>query len=314
MKDLSTFISVATFVILMGFIVYSENRKSQSSGLTTASEETLTIATDVWPQGFVAKSYDLPSSISFANEDVPLQLADVRERLDRELQINCYLHSSTLFILKRANRWLPIIEAILAENNIPEDFKYLPLIESALLNAVSPKQAVGFWQIVKGAGEDYGLEITNEVDERYDVVKSTRVACRYLNDAYKKFGNWTLAAASYNRGISGLDKAIRNQKVKSYYDLFLNDETSRYMFRMLAMKEIIGNPVKYGFDVSSKHLYQPEEVSYIEVKESIKSLVDFSLTHNTNYKTLKRLNPWLRDERLNVKSGKVYRIAFPVNE
>jgi membrane-bound lytic murein transglycosylase D len=312
MKELSTFISIAVLIILLGFIVYTENRRQSTSRVDTISTEEQTELIEIPVQGFIAKSYDLPSAMSFANEAVPLQLTDVRERLDRELQINCYLHSSTLFIMKRANRWLPEIEKILKENGIPEDFKYLPLIESALLNAVSPKEAAGFWQILKSAGREYGLEITDQVDERYDVVKATRVACRYLNDANRKFGNWTMASASYNRGMTGMDKAIKNQKVKSYYELFLNDETSRYVFRMLAMKEIMENPAKYGFSVNTKHLYEQEEVRYVEVKESIKSLVNFSLQQGTNYKTIKRLNPWLRDEALKVKSGKTYKIALPV--
>lgn len=312
MKELSTFISVAVLVILVGFIVYTEKRRQSTSLVDTISTEEQPDLTEIPSQAFLAKSYDLPTTMSFANEQVPLQLADVRERLDRELQINCYLHSSTLFIIKRANRWLPEIEKILKENGIPEDFKYLPLIESALLNAVSPKEAVGFWQILKSAGKEYGLEITDQVDERYDVVKATRVACRYLNDAHRKFGNWTVAAASYNRGMTGMDKAIKNQKVKSYYDLFLNEETSRYVFRMLAMKEIMEHPAKYGFSVDTEHLYEQEEVRHVEAKESIKSLIEFSLANGTNYKTIKRLNPWLRDEALKVKSGKVYRIALPV--
>ncbi len=314
MKELSTFISTAALVILVGFIVYTENRRQSTSRVDTISTEEQAELMEISGQGFVAKSYDLPTALTFANEEVPLQLADVRERLDRELQINCYLHSSTLFIMKRANRWLPEIEKILKENSIPEDFKYLPLIESALLNAVSPKEAAGFWQILKSAGKEYGLEITDQVDERYDVVKATRVACKYLNDAHRKFGNWTVAAASYNRGMTGMDKAIKNQKLKSYYDLFLNDETSRYVFRMLAMKEIMENPAKYGFSVNTEHLYKQEKVRYVEVKESVKSLVNFSLQQGTNYKTIKRLNPWLRDEVLKVKSGKVYRVALPANK
>jgi membrane-bound lytic murein transglycosylase D len=315
MKDFAVFTSLATLVIVLGYIVYNEQKEPTPvanvpmTGVV-AREESLLPFTEPAP-GFVAKAIQLPSSLAFADEDVPLQIADVRERLDRELQINSYLHSSTLFIMKRAGRWLPAMEKILKENNIPEDFKYLPLIESALLNAVSPAEAVGFWQIVKSAGKFYGLEINAEVDERYDPIKSTHAACRYLQDAHRKFGNWTLAAASYNRGMNGLQKAIDNQKVKSYYELFLNEETSRYLFRLLAMKEIMENPAKYGFELADEELYQPEPVRYVEVNQTIKSWVDFSLKHGTNYKTLKRLNPWLRDEKLKVKPGKTYRIALP---
>ncbi len=260
---------------------------------------------------FPAISYDIPEKASFANEPVPLNIPDVRERLDKELQINIYFHSNTIFLIKRARRWLPQIEKILKENNIPEDFKYLPLIESNLLNAVSPAEAVGYWQILKSAGKENGLEITTEVDERYDPLKATRAACKYLNQAYRKFGNWTLVAASYNRGMSGLERAIENQGEKSYYDLFLNDETSRYVFRIVAIKEIIDHPSKYGFKINPKHLYEEEPLRYVDVDETIKDLVDFAKSHNTNYKLIKRHNPWLREDRLTVKKGKVYRIALP---
>jgi membrane-bound lytic murein transglycosylase D len=161
------------------------------------------------------------------------------------------------------------------------------------------------------SGKEFGLEITTEVDERYDPLKATEAACKYLNQAYKKFGNWTLVAASYNRGMGGIDRAIENQKENSYYDLFLNDETSRYVFRLLAIKEIIQNPAKYGFKVNPKHVYPEEPVDYVEVNSTISSLVSFAKQHGTNYKFIKRHNPWLRDEMLTVKKGKRYRIAIP---
>jgi hypothetical protein len=259
-----------------------------------------------------AIAFTLPTKMSFAGEPVPLHVQDVRERLDKELHINIYLHTSTIFLMKRAQRWLPSIDSILKQEGIPEDFKYLPLIESALLNDVSPKAAVGFWQILKSAGKEYGLEITNEVDERYDPLKSTRAASRYLKNAYKKFGDWTLAAASYNRGMAGVQRALDNQKVNNYYDLYLNDETSRYVFRILAFKEIINNPQKYGFNIKPEYLYTAEKVRYVEVTATVKNLIDFSLQQGINYKLLKRHNPWLREERLSVREGKVYSIAIPV--
>jgi membrane-bound lytic murein transglycosylase D len=258
-------------------------------------------------------SFNLPEKLAFAGDSVPMKIQDVRERLDKELHINSYLHGSTIFLMKRAQRWLPQIDSILKQEGVPSDFKYLPLIESALLNDVSPKNAVGFWQIIKDAGKENGLEITDEVDERYDPLKSTRAACRYLNTAYKKFGNWTLVAASYNRGMAGMQRSVDNQKVSSYYDLYLNDETSRYVFRILAIKEIISHPHTYGFDIKPQYLYQKEKLRYVEVNESIKSLIDFALTQGINYKLLKRHNPWLREESLKVKKGKSYKIAIPVN-
>lgn len=260
---------------------------------------------------FPAISYDLPPNLSFAGEAVPLHIPDVLERLDRELQINIYMHSSTIFLIKRANRWLPQMQEILRKHNIPDDFKYLPLIESGLLNDISPKEAVGFWQILKTSGRELGLEVAKEVDERYDPLKATEAACKYLNNAYKKFGNWTLVAASYNRGISGVGRALNNQQVDSFYDLHLVDETSRYVFRIIAIKEIIENPTKYGFNVNPKHLYQEEKLRYVEVKETIPDLVRFANQQGVNYKLLKRYNPWLRDDRLTIKGKKVYRIALP---
>jgi membrane-bound lytic murein transglycosylase D len=323
MKDLSLFISAATFVILLGFITYSGMQtplKPDSISDENVSDEEA-ILDEVVPdeeEDFLhqlpAISLDVPTTISFAGEPVPLSIPDVYERFDKELQINTYLHSSTLFLMKRANRWLPQIDSILRHNDIPEDFKYLALIESALINDVSPKNAVGFWQILKASGKELGLEITKEVDERYDPIKSTQAACKYLKKAYKKFGNWTLVAASYNRGVSGMGKALANQKIGSYYDLFLNEETSRYVFRILAIKEIFENPEKYGFKLNPEHLYQEEELRKVEVKETIKSLVNFANSQGINYKLLKRHNPWLREERLTVKKGKSYFIAIPVSQ
>jgi len=262
-------------------------------------------------QPFLAVSYDLPKQISFAGEPVPLQIPDVMERLDRELQVNIYLQSSTLFLLKRANRWLPRITEILKANNIPEDFKYLPLIESGLLNDVSPKNAVGYWQIREPAGKELGLEITKEVDERYDPIRSTEAACKYLRTSYSKFKNWTLVAASYNRGVAGVRSDLEDQKVDNYYDALLNVETSRYVFRILAIKEIFENPAKYGFKIHADHLYQPEPLREIDITESIHNLVAFSKERGANYKILKRHNPWLRQNKLSVKKGKTYQIALP---
>jgi hypothetical protein len=260
-----------------------------------------------------AVSLEVPKTMSFAGEEVPLQVADVYERFDRELHINSYMHNSTIFIMKRAGRWLPQIEPILKEHGIPDDFKYMALIESALLNDVSPRGAVGFWQIMEPAGKELGLEIRNEVDERYDPLKATAAACKYLKKAYGKFGSWTLAAASYDRGMSGLGRALENQKVKSYYDLFLNDETARYIFRLLALKEIMENPTKYGFNISEKHRYKPEPMRYVDINETVKDLVDFSIAQGASYKLLKRYNPWLREEKLTVKKGKQYKIALPAS-
>lgn len=310
MKEISTFFSIGALVIVLGYVVYNEKRQSVARE-TFSDEGVVETPYDAVETPFTAVAYDLPTKAVFAGEDLPLDIPDVRERLDKELQINSYLHSNTIFLIKRANRWLPQMEKILEANGIPNDFKYLPLIESNLLNVVSPKDAVGYWQILATSGKEYGLEINKEVDERYDPIKATHAACKYLKSSYRKFGNWTLVAASYNRGMGGIDRAIDNQKVDNYYDLFLNDETSRYVFRIVAIKEIIENPARYGFKIHPELLYREESLRYVEVTETIKSLVDFANANGTNYKLLKRHNPWLRDEKLTVKKGKSYKIALP---
>ena len=297
-------------MFLVGFLSNRIDRLEELVGLTNAP----TVVYEQLPQEdgpLPAISYDLPGQLTFAGEPVPLDRSDLREQIDKELQINIYFHSNTIFLIKRANEWLPQFEPILKKHGIPDDFKYLPLIESGLLNVVSPANAVGFWQIVKSAGKENGLEISREVDQRYDPIKSAEAACKYLKKAHAKFGNWTLVAASYNRGMSGLDRAIQKQKVDSYYDLFLNEETSRYVFRILAIKEIIENPQRYGFKINPQHLYQKDSLRFVEVNSTIPDLVEFALQHGSNYKLLKRHNPWLRDDRLTVRKNEIYTIAFP---
>lgn len=310
MKNSSSFISVAALLVLFGYISFNEKRHmSKQRSMSDESVAEMQFVVEDAP--FPAISLDVPENITFAGEPVPMDIPDVYERLDKELQINTYFHSNTIFLIKRANRWLPQIQKILKEYDVPDDFKYLPLIESNLLNDISPKNAVGYWQILKDSGKEFGLEITNEVDERYDPLKATEAACKYLKQAYRKFGSWTLVAASYNRGMGGIGRALENQQVKTYYDLFLNEETSRYVFRLLAIKEIVENPLKYGFKINPKHLFQQERLRYIEVDESIKDLVTFARQHDSNYKLIKRHNPWLRDEKLTVKKNRTYRIALP---
>jgi hypothetical protein len=305
----SDFISFASIILLIGYIIYNEsfNRVNRSF----SDEGVMQVAIEDGNHPLPAVSFDLPKGLNFAGEDVPMDITDVRERFDKELQINTYFHSNTIFLIKRAHRWLPQIEKILRQHDIPDDFKYLPLIESNLLNARSPKDAVGYWQILEDSGKEYGLEITKEVDERYDPLKATEAACKYLRQAYRKFKNWTVVAASYNRGMAGIQRAMDDQKVDSYYDLYLNEETSRYVFRILAIKEIIEHPMKYGFRVRPEHLYKEEPLRYVQVDESIKDLVDFAKDQGTNYKMLKQYNPWLREEKLTVRRGHSYRIAIP---
>ncbi|GAB4380038.1 MAG: lytic transglycosylase domain-containing protein [Salibacteraceae bacterium] len=253
----------------------------------------------------------LPDSVSFAGESVPLELQDVREKFDREMLVNTYWQSQTLLFIKRSHRWFPVIEPILAKHNIPDDFKYLALIESGFMDVVSPAGAVGFWQFMKDAGKQYGLTINDEIDERYHVEKATEAACRYLLDAKAKFGSWTLAAASYNMGVSGLERQINLQKATNYYDLLLNEETSRYVFRIVAAKTILNNPTRYGFHFRSEDLYTPFETRLYPITVSIDNFADFAFGMGINYKALKYLNPWLRKEYLTVHKGDTVWIKLP---
>ena len=269
---------------------------------------------DELPQGTSvnAIAIELPDSLTFAGERVPLEIPDVRERLDREMHINAYWHTNTIFLLKRAHRWLPQISTILKEEGIPDDFKYIPAIEGAFLNDISPKAAVGFWQFRKDAAKEFGLEVNRQVDERYDPLKSTRAACKYLKKAYERFGSWTLVAASFNRGRAGLLRAMDNQQVDNYYDLMLNEETSRYVFRILAAKEIIEHPQRYGFHVPEEQLYQIEEVKYVSLTGSVDNWVVWANENGINFKLLKRYNPWIQGSSLSVSGKKEYRIAIPI--
>jgi hypothetical protein len=252
-----------------------------------------------------------PVEIDFAGEKVPLQIDDVKERFDRELIVNANLHSSTIIILKRANRAFPIIEPILAKYGVPDDFKYLAVIESALVNATSSAGAKGVWQFMPATAKEKGMEVTEVVDERYDLIKSTEAACIYLLKAKEKFGNWTLAAASYNGGMTGVQNKLDEQRVSSYYDVLLTDETARYVFRILALKEIMKNPTMYGFDLSQKELYKGLQTKTVMVDSTINNLADFAISQGINYKILKIHNPWLRDKKLLNPNKNVYQIEIP---
>lgn len=254
----------------------------------------------------------IPGELFFCGERVPIENLDIRERIDREFVVNTYWHSFTILLLKRANRWFPVIEPILKEYNIPDDFKFLCAIESNLSNAVSPKGAVGFWQFIKSAADKYNLEVNDEIDERYHVEKSTVAACKYLNEAYVKFGNWTLAAASYNMGFTGIEKQVERQKAKNYYNLVLGEETERYLARIISIKNIFNDPSKYGFQLTDDDLYPPLEFKEIDVSTPVKHLSDFAKEYGINYTTLKFFNPWLRENFLTNKKGKTYKTKIPV--
>ena len=253
----------------------------------------------------------LPESIDFAGEKTPLDAPDIQERLDKELLVNTYWQSNMMLLLKRANKYFPLIEEILEEEGIPSDFKYLAVIESGLENVRSPKGAKGFWQLMPATAKEYGLEVNTNVDERYHIEKATRVACKYLKKAKNRFGSWTLAAASYNRGMYGTNRLLDRQLVDSYYDLLLNSETGRYVFRILAVKEIMTNPERYGFIFNSEDLYKPIPVKKIGLDTAIANLAEFAKEKEINYKILKIHNPWLIENHLNNKSRKYYEISIP---
>ncbi|MCG8319076.1 MAG: lytic transglycosylase domain-containing protein [Cytophagales bacterium] len=306
MKERQNLLLGSVIILLLSYIFYDSYFRGE---VTPPREKAVS---QVKPLKYKVYTFDIPEDLNFAGEPVPVHNPDIRERFDREVHVNTYWNSSTVFMIKRANRWFPIIEPILQENGIPEDFKYLAVIESSLTNAVSPKKAVGFWQLLGGTAKEWGLEVNNEVDERYHPAKSAEVACRYVKKAYRKLGSWTSAAASYNMGVYGLSKRFKEQKVDSYYDLLLNHETARYVFRALALKEIMENPERYGYEIPQEHLYHHIPLKEIKITKTIPSLVDFSNSLGINYKTLKLHNPWLRAKQLTVRGRKDgYIIAIP---
>ena len=253
----------------------------------------------------------LPSDLQFAGEMVPLSDFEVYERMDRELLVNNYWQSNTLLMHKRANRWFPVIEPILKKYGIPNDFKYIPLVETGMMNLISPAGATGFWPFMEPTGLQYGLEINKEVDERYDVEKSTIAACKMFKENYRDLGNWTLVAAAYNMGINGLKGQMDRQKQDNYYDLLLNAETSRYVFRLVAIKEIVSKPRTYGYFFKKSDLYYNIPVSKVKVDSAIANLADFAGQFNISYKTLKIFNPWLRESFLANSRKKVYLVQIP---
>lgn len=265
-----------------------------------------------FPQEYKIISPKIPNHVTVFGEGVPLENFEVYERVDREILVNTYWHSATILAIKRAARWFPVIEPILKQNNIPDDFKYLAVVESNLENVVSTAGATGYWQFIKSAATQYGLEVNDQVDERYNIEKSTLAACKYLLEAYNKFGNWTMAAASYNAGINGIEKWSGLQKSTNYWNLVLSSETSRYVSRIIAMKLIMENPAAYGYSLTPDDLYQPLEYKEVELSSSVVDFADYATSLGINYKTLKLYNPWLRDTSLKNKNGTVYKIKVPV--
>jgi hypothetical protein len=260
------------------------------------------------------KALKIPKGLTFAGEKVPTERHDIRERMDRELLVNTYWQSNGLLLMKRANKYFPIIEPLLKKYGIPDDFKYLAVAESGLQNNSSPAGASGFWHFLRGSAREYGLEVNRNVDERYNLELATKVAAEYLKKSKEKFGSWTLAAAAYNAGNARISRRLKTQQVDDYYDVLLNAETSRYVFRIVALKEIMSNPKKYGFEFDKDDLYILPETRTVKVDTAITNIASFAKHFNTNYKELKLHNPWLRENHLNNKSRKLYHIKIPVNE
>ncbi|MEE9349428.1 MAG: lytic transglycosylase domain-containing protein [Flavobacteriaceae bacterium] len=303
------------FLVLLSIIIVSTffiKATQQTKDQVTKSKEIVGTSPRSVGDYYEIRALKMPSNLDFAGERVPLEDADVYERMDRELHINTYWQSNTLFYFKRAHKYFPLIEQILAENGVPNDFKYLAVIESGLMNATSSAGAKGFWQIMKTTGREYGLEINRNVDERYNLIKSTQVACKYLKKQYKKFGNWTLAAAAYNGGRAGMIRRLDKQKATSYYDLLLGQETSRYVLRIIAAKEILSQPLKYGFVFDQEDLYTAKPTRTISVDKAIPNIANFAKENNMSYKQFKALNPWLRENFLNNASRKKYDIVLPM--
>ena len=263
-------------------------------------------------KGYKIKALKLPSGLNLAGERVPVEINDIKERMERELLVNTYWQSNGILLLKRVNRYFPILEPLLAKYNLPDDFKFLALAESGFTDETSSAGAAGIWHFMRTTGKEYGLEINENVDERYNIEKSTKVAAEYLIKAKEKLGSWTLAAAAYNAGNRGVSRRLEAQEVNNYYDVKLPDETERYIFRILALKEIITNPKKYGFVFDKEDLYTVKETRLVKVDTAISNLTLFAKEFGMNYKELKIYNPWLREHKLNNKSRRLYEIKIPL--
>lgn len=301
---------VALQFLIIGFLFYQS--KEDKTQLPASEEEPALLRAGEARSKARVKIFDLPEQPEFAGEQVPIEQPDVFERFEREVYVNAYWESNALLMLKRSGKYFPFIERTLEENGIPDDFKYVAIIESGLLNVTSPAGAKGFWQFMRGTAGDFGLEVNRYVDERYHFEKATVAACKYIREAYGKFGNWTSVAASYNLGMAGIARRKNQQLSPDYYNLHLNEETSRYIFRILAMKEIFENQAKYGFELQKDDLYSLPPLREIEVTESIDNLAAWAVEHKSNYKEIKIYNPWLISTKLIVRKGRKYVIKLPL--
>ncbi len=295
-----------TLIILCCFIISCQQKPITQENDSKPLKETLSNSKESF------QSPKIPDSLSFCGKPFPMKRQDIQEQFDLEFIKNTYWHSNMILLLKRANRYFPVMEPILKKEGIPDDFKYLALAESGLDPTISsPARAKGIWQFLAETAQSHGLEVSKEVDERMHVEKATHAACRYLKDAYKKFGDWTLATASYNMGMNGLQKAIEKQNSKDYFFMNLNPETNRYLFRIATLKYLINHPKEYGFELNASDLYQPFDTKTITVTHTIDNLPAWAKEHGISYRELKFYNPWLIATKLNVKNGKSYKIEIP---
>ncbi len=307
LKNRAIFISIFLGVVFIAALALKQDKQLEPSVLHMPSNQKDGV------QVYTLPVIEIPEKLFFAGEEVPLQDPEVLQRIDRELHINTFWHTNTILLLKRSHMWFDELSAIVKSYGIPEDFAYLPIIESDLRNVVSPRKAVGFWQLLEGTAKELGLEVAIEVDERYDPIKSTHAACKFLLKSYNRMGSWTMAAATYNAGITGVNRSIQTQQIDSYWDLLLNEETARYVPRMIAIKLIMESPADFGFDLEPKHLYPKEITREVVVSTSIPNLAEWAFSQGINYKILKRYNPWLRKNTLTVARGKNYIIQLPVD-
>ena len=302
MKILKNILAGFGLLCLSGLFIFAIQEAPSDAVITKASK----LIND-----YNVYAISVPGTLEFAGEEMPLQDPDVMERMDRELLVNTYWQSNGLLMFKRAKKYFPVIEPILKKNGIPDDFKYLAVIESGLTNATSPAGAKGVWQIMPATGKENGLEVNDNVDERYHLEKATEVACQYLLKSKESLGSWTLAAAAYNAGNAGVARRLEDQGVTNYYDLLLGEETGRYVFRIVALKEILNNPKTYGFNFTDDDLYSEIPTYKVEVDTAVSDFTKFAKGFGINFKILKIHNPWLRDGHLNNKSRKKYFIEIP---
>ena len=307
MKRSYRFIALSVAVVAGLFFINADKSIKKTEPTFKAGTDPAKSTSDTYR----IKALKIPENLTFAGEKVELDKTDIRERIDRELLVNTYWQSNALLWFKRTNKYFPVIEPILKEKGVPDDFKYLSVIESDLRNVTSPAGAKGMWQMLKEAARENGLEVNSNVDERYHLEKATRAACDYLIDAKERLGSWTLAAAAYHAGNYGIEKRLEEQQVSSYYDVLAGENTERYIPRIIAAKEILTHPEKYGFEFEKDDLYELGPTYTVEVDTAIADIASFAKKYGTNYKELKMYNPWLRENKLNNKTRRLYQIKIP---